>query len=215
MKIALNEIWNFIDLIEQEERGWSYNLQAGNVSVSGIAHETLLALKNDESYDTEILPSLFTFREILWQPDVFTETAMSLPGLRILKAHCEEMAEELKSMESQVQEIYATLILGLGEACAHAIEQLEDKNAPVTRALRDLRQSGFPIVKFFTYHPQNRLDYYRDAVNRLNYAVKVMLTQFHGRYTELEDPFWEVVYKQTPKKKEATSPKSTELSDKN
>ena len=40
----------------------------------------------------------------------------------------------------------------------------------------------------------NRLDYYRDAVNRLNYAVKVMLTQFNGKYTELADPFWEVTY---------------------
>ena len=94
MRVALNEIWNFIDLIDKGEKGWSYTLTAGEVRIENISHETLVALKNDEEYDTELLPELFTFREILWQPDVFTETAMSLPGLRILKAFCEEKAAE-------------------------------------------------------------------------------------------------------------------------
>ncbi len=206
MKIALNEIWNFIDLIKQEEKGWSYDLIAGSVRVEQIDHSELLALKSDEEYDTELLPSLFTFREILWQPDVFTETAMSLPGLRILQAFCNEMGESLQTEENRVRHIYAQLIFGLGEACQQAIEKLETGNVAVIKALRDLRQSGFPIIKFFIYHPQNRLDYHRDAINRLNYAVKVMLTQFHGRYTELEDPFWQVSYKQQAKSKKSEKP---------
>lgn len=197
MKISLTEIWNFIEMIDQKEKGWSYSLQAGPVTVDNIGHQTLLDLKSDASYDTELLPSIFTFREILWQPDVFTETAMSLPGLRILKAFCEESAAEMGEEETDVNHIYSLLILGLSEACENAINQLETETIPVTKALRDLRQSCFPIVKFFTFHPRNRLDYHRDAVNRLNYTVKVMLTQFHGRYTELEDPYWSVTYKKS------------------
>ena len=62
------------------------------------------------------------------------------------------------------------------------------------------------VIKFFIFHPQNRVDYYRDAVNRLNYAVKIMLTQFYGRYTQLDDPYWVVSYEK--KKKSNPEPKS-------
>ncbi|MBV6647653.1 MAG: hypothetical protein KI790_19500 [Cyclobacteriaceae bacterium] len=206
MKISLSEIWNFIDLIGREEKGWSYQLLAGNVEISAIDHETLNALKTDPEYDTELLPSIFTFREILWQPDVFTEANMSLPGLRILKAYCEEYATNLEGSDSNVNQVYNQLILGLAANCSHAIEELEGGKVPVSRSLGTLRRYAFPIIKFFVYHPQNRVDYYRDAVNRLNYAVKIMLTQFHGRYTELEDPFWIVNYQQKKIPKESPVP---------
>lgn len=194
MKISLSEIWNFIQMIDQKERGWYYSLTAGNVNIEGLDHGVLLALRNDESYDTELLPSLFTFREILWQPDVFTEASMSLPGLRILKAYSEECAAQLKDDESEASDIYAQLVLGLSLVSDEAIQQLESGNVPVTKVLRDLRKASFPIIKFFIFHPQNRFDYHQDAVNRLNYAVKIMLTQFYGRYTELVDPYWEISY---------------------
>lgn len=196
MKISLSEIWNFIEMIDQQESGWFYSLTAGEVRIEGVDHGTLLDLRSDEDYDTELLPSLFTFREILWQPDVFTEASMSLPGLRILKAYSEECAAHLQETESKVSDIYAQLVLGLSSAANATIEQTESGNVPVTQALRNLRKACFPIVKFFIFHPQNRVDYHKDAVNRLNYAVKIMLTQFYGRYTELEDPYWEVRYNQ-------------------
>lgn len=199
MKISLSEIWNFIQMIDQKESGWYYSLTAGQVRIAGLDHTTLLALRSDENYDTELLPSLFTFREILWQPDVFTEASMSLPGLRILKAYSEECATQLQEQKTTTSEIYAELILGLSSASEVAIQQLESGNVPVTKVLRDLRKACFPIIKFFIFHPQNRVDYHSDAVNRLNYAVKVMLTQFYGRYTELEDPYWEISYDQVEK----------------
>ncbi len=196
MKISLSEIWNFIQMIDQQESGWYYSLTAGNVRIAGLDHRTLLTLRSDENYDTELLPSLFTFREILWQPDVFTEASMSLPGLRILKAYSEECAAQLQEQKTTTSGIYAELILGLSTASDEAVQQLESGKVPVTKVLRDLRKSCFPIIKFFIFHPQNRVDYKSDAINRLNYAVKVMLTQFYGRYTELEDPYWEISYDQ-------------------
>ena len=195
MKISLTEIWNFIELIKTNEKGWEFGLHAGNVSVSGLKPELLTHLKNDDEYDTEILPSIFTFREILWQPDVFTEAKASLPGLRILNAYCEEIAEELKQNKSETGLLYATLISGIGECCRDALTDLE-KGGTVTKILGDFRVAVFPIVKFFIFHPKNRKDYYKDAVNRLNYAVKVILTQFHGRYTALEDPYWQIQFDQ-------------------
>ena len=151
-----------------------------------------MELKNDQEYDTELLPSLFTFREILWQPDVFTEASMSLPSLRILNAFCDEAAAELEQEERAVNAIYIELIKGLGKCCNRAIERLEKDRPDVKKILGNFRTVAFPIIKFFIYHPKNRKDYYQDAVNRLNYSVKIMLTQFYGRYTELKDPYWMV-----------------------
>lgn len=203
MRIALNEIWNFLDLLDTQEKGWDYALQAGKTVIKEITTETMLALKKDELYDTELLPSIFTFREILWQPDVFTEASMSLPSLRILKAYCEEAAGELEEEGGETNKVYALLLKGLGKCSGKAVASLDKERVDVKKVLGDFRTCAFPIIKFFIYHPMNRKDYFMDAVNRLNYAVKIMLTQFYGRYTELDEPYWVVSFNKpssTPKK---------------
>ncbi|MEO1255992.1 MAG: hypothetical protein AAFY41_14070 [Bacteroidota bacterium] len=205
MKIALNEIWNFLDLIDQSETGWGYSLVAGDVLINGITTEKMDLIKKGDFYDTELLPSIFTFREILWQPDVFTESSMSVPSLRILKAFCEETCQEYEEKDNPVLHTYIPLIKGIADSSAKAIGALDSERADVKKVLGDFRTSTFPIVKFFIYHPKNRHDYFQDAFNRLNYAVKVMLTQFYGRYTELKDPYWEITYAKPGKNSNAST----------
>ena len=206
MKIAFNEIWTFIEMMKEEPQ-ITYGLKAGDVVIESLDQATLLAIKHDEHYDTELLPSIFTFREILWQPDVFTESAMAIPAIRILKGFCEETAGELEGTGFPTSELYRRLVLGLAEASEQALQSIDGQENTVVKTLRQLRQSAFPIVKFFIYHPQNRTDYYQDAINRLNYAVKIMLTQFYGQYSELEDPYWVLgkVAKSTTKTKKSDS----------
>ncbi|MEQ8906909.1 hypothetical protein [Ekhidna sp.] len=209
MKIALNEIWNFLKMVKTNEQGWSFSLCAGACRVDNITTEVMLSLKDDEGYDTELLPSIFTFREILWQPDVFTEASMSIPSLSILRAFCEEACAEMGEQEEGVNQIYIPLIQGVGKCCEKAMKELEKKKSDVKKVLGEFRTCVFPIIKFFIYHPKNRHDYFQDAQNRLNYAVKIMLTQFYGRYTELEDPYWMVSFSKTKSKKDA-EPKADE-----
>lgn len=205
MRIALNEIWNFLKMVNTKEEGWSYALCAGAVKINAISTETMLALKDDEGFDTELLPSIFTFREILWQPDVFTDASMSIPSLRILRAFCEEACAEMEEKNEEVNKIYIPLIKGVGICCGKAMDALEKDKADVKKVLGDFRTCAFPVIKFFIYHPKNRIDYFQDAQNRLNYAVKIMLTQFYGRYTELEDPYWRVSFSKSKQKKEPES----------
>ena len=189
-------------MVNTKEEGWSYALCAGAVNVNSISTETMLALKEDDAFDTELLPSIFTFREILWQPDVFTEASMSIPSLRILRAFCEEACAEMEENKAEVNKIYIPLIKGVGNCCGKAMKALEKEKADVKKVLGDFRTCAFPVIKFFIYHPKNRIDYFQDAQNRLNYAVKIMLTQFYGRYTELEDPYWRVSFTKSKQKKE-------------
>ncbi|MCP4458401.1 MAG: hypothetical protein GY816_10325 [Cytophagales bacterium] len=189
MKIDLQEIWNFIELLGAGERGWEFSLEAGIYQVKGIKSETLTLLEKDEGYDTELLPSLFTFREILWQPDVFTEAQMSISPLRVLKAFCDESMEAMDET-NEVQNIYLKLLEGMATCCEKAEVEITEGKGKVTDVLGHLRTCTFPIIKFFIYHPMNRLDYRQDAMNRLNYAVKIMLTQFYGQYSELTEPHW-------------------------
>ena len=68
--------------------------------------------------------------------------------------------------------------------------------------MKELRKQSFPIVKFFIDHPQNRNDYYLEAINRLNYAIKISITEFNSRFTEFEEPFWKVENEPKPPKNE-------------
>ncbi len=199
MRIPLQEIWNFIELIDADERGWDFTLEAGHYEIAGINSTALKSLKEDESYDTELLPSLFTFREILWQPDVFTDANMSLAPLRVLKAFCDETIEQLDGQD-EVQRIYQELLKGMASCCEKAENEITEGKSKVTDTLGQFRTCTFPIIKFFIYHPKNRRDYYQDAINRLNYAVKIMLTQFYGQYSELTEPNWLVGYSKSEKK---------------
>ncbi len=189
MKIDLQEIWNFIELLEAKERNWEFSLEAGIYQIKGIKPSTLISLQKDEGFDTELLPSLFTFREILWQPDVFTESQMSISPLRVLKAFCDESIVVLDE-KNEVENIYLKLLEGMASCCEKAEAEITGGKSKVTDVLGQFRTCTFPIVKFFIYHPMNRKDYYEDAMNRLNYAVKIMLTQYYGQYSELTEPYW-------------------------
>ena len=199
MRIALKEIWNFIELIDVDKRGWEFTLDAGMHQVNGISSDALKGLQADAHYDTELLPSLFTFREILWQPDVFTEASMCYAPLRVLKAFCEESMEQLDAKDP-VQRIYFELLEGMADCCARAEAEIQEGKRAVTDVLGQFRTCTFPIIKFFIFHPLNRNDYYNDAINRLNYAVKIMLTQFYGLYSELGEPSWIVSVKEKKRK---------------
>lgn len=205
MKISFNEVWEFTALQEPINKGWECELVAGVVSVVGVSALQLKLLQNDETYDTELLPEIFTHRGVLWQPVVHGEADNSLPALRIFNAYCVEVANEYQKSFSSTNYIYASLLLGLARCCQWAIHALETGSVPLKSAIGEFRVRAFPIVKFFIMHPSNRPDYRFDAVNRLNFAVKIMLTQFHSKYTDLKEPYWEV----SPKTQETTE-KSTE-----
>jgi hypothetical protein len=199
MKIDLNEIWDFITLNPSPKGNgkkyrWSYKLVAGDISYDGLTSGDILRLKHDDYYDTELLPTLFTFREILWQPNVYTQPSLCLPQLNILKVYCEEYLTQHSDEPAPTQQLYLHLLKGLGQFCQDTLDSIAKQNGDIRIAsiLGKLRIKAFPVIQFFLFHPMNRKDYQSDALNRLNYAVKIMLTQYNSKFDELQKPYWEV-----------------------
>ena len=217
MDIPINQIWNFIALRAAETPKQRYSLHAAHVIMAGLNVQSITELTKKKGYDTELLPSLFTYREILWQPNVFEKPQLCTPAIRIFKAFCEEKAAEYDQNDGKTYEIYRSLLKGLAENCMYALKDLEKKRHPVSihKVLKELRNRSFPIIKFFIDHPQNRNDYYHEAVNRLNYAIKISITEFNGRFTEFQEPFWRVENEPKPpkKQKQATQKKSVTEED--
>lgn len=202
MKLALNEIWEFLQIAPEPSGNhvgaqWRYILVAGDIKIPKLKTNDVVQLKNPKWYDTELLPSIFTFREVLWQPNVYTSPALCIPQLNILKVFCEEFEDEFsKVIEAEGSWPFFELLRGLARFCQEAIDSLQvtDFNAKekIARVLGEFRRKAFPVMQFFIFHPSNRQDYQKDAVNRLNYAVKIMITQYHNKFFELEDCYWDI-----------------------
>ena len=211
MKIGFNDIWEFLDYTSRSKTNWHFCLKAGDISISGLRYKTLASLKNDKNFDPELIYSLFIYREIIWQPNVFVSTDRSITPLKVFQAYCEEQVA-YKSMHPLCRE----LIKGLVIHTKRAISRLEQNgNGSTVRVLGEFRRHVFPIVLFFIMHPRNRPDYQHDAWNRLNYCVKVQITQFNNKFTELTYPYWEISFKPkaVEKDKHAIKAKKEVVSD--
>ena len=201
MKIGFNDIWDFLEYASKSKTNWHFSLKAGDFVIKNLKYKSLASLRNDKNFDTELISSLFIYREILWQPNVFVSAQKSLTPLKIFQSYCEEVFKS-----ERIHPICKELIKGLIIHTKKAIVKLsEQDNASTVLVLGEFRKKCFPIILFFIMHPRNRTDYTNDAWKRLNYCVKIQITQFNNKFTELIYPYWEISFEKRANGKVATA----------
>lgn len=198
MQLPLGEIWDFMELHDHEESHWQYELCAGAFHSPALTARDIHLLAEENHYDQELLPSIFTYREILWQPNVYDRPNLCLPGLKLLEAYCKEYVDQNKD-QGLSQKLYSALVEYLGGLASTTVIKLEkDDNTSLAKILGGFRSKAFPIIQFFIWHPRNKPEHVADAQKRLNYTVKILLTQYYKHYSELTDPYWKVTRVVTP-----------------
>lgn len=195
MKLAFAEIWSFLDIVGDEAHLWSFRLRAGDFLQENITPGLIAQLKEDAFYDPEILPNLFTFREIFWQPNVYPTLNACLTGLKLVANYSHELTEQLDGTEEPTVRLYTELVHHIGQLAVQANEMLSaDETAAekLPAVLGEFRKQAFPVIMLFIHHPMNRADYKEDALRRINFMVKTLIEQYQLRFNDLLLPHWEL-----------------------
>ncbi|MCZ6694896.1 MAG: hypothetical protein O6939_13405 [Bacteroidetes bacterium] len=237
MKLEIAEIWNFLKLrIDQSTQSISFNLAAADFKLENLSSETIKALKNKEDYHEEVLTSIFINREILWQPNVYDKVEICISNLNIFSSFCQDAIDQLTNSDQPIDQFYNQIFQFLSSISQETVnvfqESIQDSKANVKiapsedstyvnpksyipRILGRFRKKAFPVIQVFIgLLPQGNL-VRRSALNRMDFAVQVIINQYNLKYSDVIDPFWEVVIqdvkKQTPKQGPPKSTQSDEV----
>ncbi|MEQ8808425.1 MAG: hypothetical protein RIE59_05100 [Imperialibacter sp.] len=195
MKLDFGEIWPFLKIVGEEAPKWSFNLVAGNFVSEKVPLTLIRQLESDSYYDAEMLPNLFTFREVFWQPNVYPTLSACLTGLKLVVNYSNELTEEYANSTQETQQLYVHLVKHIGELARQANEQLEGSEQAsdqIPSVLGEFRKQSFPVIMLFIHHPMNRVDYKEDALRRVNFMVKTLIEQYQLRFNDLLLPHWEL-----------------------
>ena len=195
MKLAFTEVWSFLKLIQGAEESWWLKLVAGNCVWENASHSLVQQLENDSYYDVELLPNLFTFREIFWQPNVYPSLNACLTGLKLVANFSDELKEEYSNSGEETRKLYVHLVNHIGKLAEEAHEMLskgDQADEQIPPVVGEFRKQSFPVIMLFIHHPMNRASYREDALRRVNFMVKTLLVQYQLRFNDLMLPYWEI-----------------------
>ncbi|MEQ9376157.1 MAG: hypothetical protein RIG68_13310 [Imperialibacter sp.] len=195
MKLDFGEIWPFLKIVGEEAPKWSFNLVAGNFVSEKVPLTLIRQLESDSYYDAEMLPNLFTFREVFWQPNVYPTLNACLTGLKLVANYSNELTEEYANSTQKTQQLYVSLVKHIGDLARQTNKQLagsEQASDRIPSVLGEFRKQSFPVIMLFIHHPMNRIDYKEDALRRINFMVKTLIEQYQLRFNDLLLPHWEL-----------------------
>jgi len=210
MKIALSEIWDFIDIIGSDKIN-QIDLVLGNRTVTDVKPEVIQEIRKGADYDTELLPDLFTNSEITWQPNEYASDKDCLAGLNILKLQCETQMASYKELNTSVSMFYAELIKKLEDETKLALDKINKEEAKLSRTLGRFRKNIYPTIKFLLEHPANHPQIKFEAVLRQDFMAKTLFNEYHVKFSDLIEPYWQAwIGEQPPKAKEVKAEEKKE-----
>ncbi len=235
MRLSVGEIWSFLDLqVEVDGKSRGLNLNAGDLFLENIPLETIRSIQENGEYHAETLEGLFINREVLWQPNVYDRIQVCITNLSLFSVFCQEEIEKFGKNGKSGVEFYTHLLeylsdLGQGsigkfskvldEASAPSEEEdsIHDPKNKIPRILGNFRKECFPIIKIFVelLPPADLARIH--AEHRMDFAVQVIINQYNLKYSDIINPFWEIVKNpgkpSQPKSKSKTEKQSAKPGD--
>lgn len=207
MKVTLSEIWDFISIVSSEKIN-RLDLVLGSHKVEGVSPDVINQIKEGVDFDTELLPDLFTHSEITWQPNEYASHKDCLAGLNILKHQCETQMEAYQNLKTECGDFYASIIQTLQDEVDLALNKITNEETKLSRILGKFRKDIYPAIKFLLEHPANHPQIKFEAVLRQDFMAKTLFNEYHVKFSDLVEPYWEAwVGEKPPPKKTNTEEK--------
>jgi len=226
MKLAVGEISHFFKLEPGEN--FQIELVAGKLRIDGLNKKIITALQSNTDYLDEILNALFINREIIWQPNVYNNIDVCITNLNVFSVFAEEELEKIshnKPSASFYKKVYNFLI----EKCKESITvfsnaktqiNADDQAANIKPSSQDtiqailgiFRKEVLPVIKvFIELSPDGRLAK-RQALHRMDFAIEVVINQYNLKYSDIINPYWEIIRKPMSETNESNEEKTDKTS---
>jgi len=236
MKLEIAEIWNFLKLkIDASVQEINFSLRAGEFGLDDLSVKTIEALKDRVDYHEEVLTSIFINREIIWQPNVYDKVEICISNLNIFSSFCQDAIDQLANSDKPIDQFHHEIFQFLSTLSQETVNVFQEsiqkskenvRVAPsedsayvnpksyIPRILGRFRKKAFPVIQVFIgLLPQGNL-VRRSALNRMDFAVQVIINQYNLKYSDVIDPFWEVVIEDVKKQPPKKEPPESIQSDK-
>ena len=220
MRLPFEEIWAAMEIIPQFFLRCRLDLCLGDYRFSNISEETLLHLQEEESCDKELLPVLFSEREIFWQPNLQPSLPAWYTRFNTFIVFINQYVDLLKRNDSPVDYLYAAVLHDLKTKARRVQKSFtEASNTSSQSQLQSLlrfRIATYPHVLFFMYHPYMPVAEVYTTKKRLDLMIQ-SIPRTHRLLQLLTEPCWRLqLLSEAPSstKKTSTQKKSTDTEEK-
>ncbi len=86
---------------------------------------------------------------------------------------------------------YAELIQKLEDETKLALDKTTNEETKLSRILGRFRKNIYPTIKFLLEHPANHPQIKFEAVLRQDFMAKTLFNEYHVKFSDLIEPYWE------------------------
>ena len=195
MRLPYEEIWSALRIIPQLFTRCQLDLCLGDYCFFDLSEEMLLQLREKESCDKEILPVLFSERELFWQPNLQPSLSAWYTRFSTFIFFIDHYVELLKKNDSPADYLYAAILHDL-KAKARHIQKSFAETASISSQLRfqtltRFRIAVYPHILFFMRHAYMPVAEIHTAENRLDIMMQ-SIPRSYRLLQLLREPYWQL-----------------------
>lgn len=196
MRLPFQEIWDATVLVPDFFPKYRVDLYLGDYCFQALSQEMLQQLQQPSSCDSDLLPVLFSEREIFWQPDMQPSLNAWCTRFNIFNDFLHHYTEALKNQDTSVDYLYAAILHDLKTKATYTQNMLKNSVQATPqvqyRFIARFRVATYPHILFFLRQPHVPLIAARYAENRLDLMIRTLLLKNKIPLRVLVEPRWQL-----------------------